>query len=526
MSTTKHKLARRQSARRPFRLDQRGSGLLLHPTSLPGPHGGGDIGDEALRFADFLASAGQRWWQMLPVNPPSAPPGNCPYSSTSAFAGSPWLISLDRLAAEGLLERTDVQPSNGFNGSAAANLALGRAFREARLRKAFDAFVATARRRNDYDRFIEFCADQRQWLDDFALYCALKDAHHGAAWTEWSRDLRMRHADALRQARQSMAAGVRFHQFVQFVFQTQWASLKSYCNARDIGLIGDIPIFVAHDSADVWAHRDLFLLDESGQPTTVSGYPPDAFNSDGQKWGHPHYNWEMHEKTGFKWWIARFRRTLQQFDAARIDHFLGFDRAWHIPGRARTARRGRWIAAPGDRLFAAVREALGPAQIIAEDLGKLTAPAAALRDKFRFPGMRVMQFGFGDGGEYHLPHAFARRCVAYTGTHDNQTIAGWHAALRRRAPKGAAHRQELRKLKRYLELDGQAIHWPMIRAAMMSAADTVIFPVQDLLGLGDEARMNIPGTANGNWGWRLRWGQLTDDVAARLRDLAHLYGRI
>lgn len=463
---------------------------------------------------------------MLPINPPCAPPGNCPYSSTSAFAGSPWLINLDLLVEDGLLERADVQPAASFNGAAAVNYTTSQRYRLARLRRAFAAFESRGGARDD--SFVRFRGAQRHWLDEFALYSALKEAHRGAAWTQWGRELRLCKPAALRAARQGLASSVRFHQFVQFIFDRQWTALKGYCNERDIGLIGDIPIFVAHDSADVWVHRHLFLLDEFGRPTTVSGYPPDDFNALGQKWGHPHYEWKAHKADGFGWWIARFRHALRQFDAARIDHFLGFDRCWHIPGRARTAKRGSWKETPGEKLFAALRSALGPAAIIAEDLGKMTDSAAALRDKFKFPGMRVMQFGFGEGGEYHLPDTFVRRCVAYTGTHDNETIVGWYDNLRHSARRGGRRSSPYRELRRVNDYAGgrrDGIHWALIRVALMSVADTVIFPVQDVLGLGEEARMNVPGTIDGNWRWRLRAGQLSGELAARLAHLTRVHER-
>jgi 4-alpha-glucanotransferase len=508
-----------------LRFDRRAAGLLLHPTSLPGPYGSGDVGAEARTFVDFCAAARVRWWQMLPINPPGSPPGNSPYSSTSAFAGSPWLINLDALREDGLLDRADVQGAWSFNGAASVDFAASQRFRLARLRKACGAFGARGGFRDE--AFIAFIEDQRNWLDDFALYGAIKDAHGGRSWSQWPNRLRLRNPEALRAAREKHVDGVRFHQFVQFVFDRQWVALKRYCNDRGVGLIGDIPIFVAHDSADVWAHRELFLLDEAGRSLAVSGYPPDAFNEDGQRWGHPHYAWAAHTRTDFAWWVARFAHTLRQFDAARIDHFLGFDRTWHVPARARNARRGQWVDTPGDALFRALRRALGRPQIIAEDLGKVTESAAALRDRCKFPGMRIMQFGFGGGGDYHLPHRFVRNCVAYTGTHDNETIAGWFARLERdakRSPKDSPRRRELEKVKRYVCADGP-INWSMIRTVMMSAADTVIIPVQDVLGLRDEARMNVPGTVDGNWRWRLRPGQLTDAHAKKLAELADVYDR-
>jgi 4-alpha-glucanotransferase len=521
--TARQKLARPRP-RKGFRFDRRTSGILLHPTSLPGPHGSGDIGRHAYRFVDFLASAGQRWWQMLPVNPPGSPPGNSPYSSTSAFAGSPWLVSLDTLVEQGLLSRPDVEPASAYNGAGSINFPASQRYRLQRLRKAFATFES--RGGSKHDDFARFTAAQADWLDDYALYNALRDRHDGASWSTWSLGLRLRRPQALREARQSLAEGIRFQQFVQYQFDRQWTALKRYCHERDVGLIGDVPIFVAHDSADVWAQRHLFLLDDYGRPTTVSGYPPDAFNADGQKWGHPHYNWPAHEKNGFAWWIARFAHTLRQFEAARIDHFLGFEKTWHIPARARTARRGEWVATPGDRLFLALRKALGPATIIAEDLGRVTRQAADLRDKYNFPGMRIIQFGFGDD-EYHLPHQYVRRCVAYPGTHDNSTIVGWFEHLRAQARQKGRNtpQREYEKVKRYVGGSSKGIHWEIIRIAMMSVADTVVFPIQDVLGLDDDSRMNRPGTPEGNWDWRLKPGHLSPAVAKRLAEMTQTYSR-
>jgi 4-alpha-glucanotransferase len=518
-------------ARSRFRLDRRGSGLLFHPTSLPGPHFSGDLGPAAYAFADFLAAAGQRWWQMLPINPPGAAPGHSPYSSYSAFAGSPWLISLDKLVDDGLLGAADVAPPAHLNGRPVADLSASIRFRLPRLRKAYEAFKIGGGLSDG--AFERFCAEQRAWLENYALFSALKDATNGAAWSSWPMDLRLRIPSALASARRRLADSVNFHRFVQFVFDRQWNALKEYCNQRNVGLIGDVPIFVAHDSADVWAQRELFLLDDFGRAGAVSGYPPDSFNAAGQRWGHPHYNWPTHEATRFAWWIARFRRALSQFDAARIDHFLGFHRCWHVPGRARTARRGEWVCSPGEALFDALRRAIGShANIIAEDLGKMTPEAAALRDRCKFPGMRVTQFGFGDGGAYHLPHAFVRRCVAYPGTHDNSTIVGWFDALRARARaegRASPAARELAKARHYLNLRGtrgREVHWALIRSLMSSVADTVVFSVQDILGLDDRHRMNVPGTIEGNWRGRLRAGQLTPTIARRLCAMTHVYDRI
>ncbi|MBU0640984.1 MAG: 4-alpha-glucanotransferase [Planctomycetes bacterium] len=510
--------------KRRFRLSERACGVLLHPTSLPGPHGSGDLGPQAYRFVDFLAAAGQRWWQMLPNHPPG--PGNSPYSSYSALAGSPLLISLDKLAEDGLLDADDIGPTaRGLRRDRVAYEAVAR-FRMECLRRASERFAA----RGGFRRaaFRHFCETKRPWLADYACYCALKRAHRGQPWTGWQRDLRLRRTAALRQACEQLRHEIEFEQFVQFQFHRQWAALRSYAHAHGVGLIGDVPIFVAHDSSDVWTHRALFQLDADGRPTVVSGCPPDAFNRNGQLWGHPHYRWARHRQTGFDWWLARFRRAFEQFDAVRIDHFLGFYRCWAVPARARTARHGRWVRTPGKALFQALRRKLGRVEILAEDLGAVTPQALALRDRFDFPGLRVLQFAFGDdeGCRYHQPHSYPRRAVVYSGTHDSDTTRGWfrHAKVAARKRRRGEDVGEYRRALRYLGSDGRAVHWDMIRLAYSSVADTAIVPLQDVLGLGSRHRMNIPGTSTGNWEWRMPEAVLTT-LAVRLRDLAVAYGR-
>lgn len=500
---------------------RRTSGILLHPTSLPGRHGSGDLGPAAHQFVDFLAAAEQKWWQMLPVGPPGAAPGFSPYSSYSAFAGSPQLISLDQLVHDQLLDARDID--------APASIARGKdlnrvfAYRESRLRLAYTRFARDARLRK---RFEHFVAEHSNWLNDFALFSALKHENHDRPWLKWPREIRLRLRGAIHAAQVRLAEEVRYHQFVQFLFDRQWTALKHRANDRGIGLIGDIPIFVALDSADIWAHSELFLLDKGGKPKVVSGCPADAFCPDGQLWGHPHYDWRAHERTGFAWWVERFQSMLHRFDAVRIDHFLGFHRAWAVPGEARNARHGTWLIGPREKLFRAVSRVVGKVPVIAEDLGAVTPEALKLRDDFKFPGMRVMQFGFGAGGEYHLPHNYPRRCVAYTGTHDNETAAGWYARLAASNGHAAATCAERDKALRYLNVkDGRKIHWAMIRAAMLSPADTVIFPVQDLLGLGAESRMNTPGVAEHQWRWRLGNSLLTPAVAHQLKELVELSDR-
>ena len=518
---------RQRRARDPkvkFDFTPRASGILLHPTSLPGPHGSGDVGPKAHAFVDFLAAAGQRWWQMLPVGPPGDPPGNSPYSSYSAFAGSAWLISPELLREDGLLGREDLRPTKSLNARAVDYVATNR-HRGALLRRAFENFTRDRARHAALDAY---CDRERSWLDDFVVFSALKQAHGGREWLAWPRDVKLRQTAALERARRDLAEEIRFYQFCQYVFDRQWSRLRAHCHANKVGLIGDIPIFVALDSCDVWANPELFLLDASARPKFLSGAPPDDFCPEGQSWGHPQYRWDAHRRSGFAWWIARFESMMRRFDGVRIDHFLGFNRTWGVPRGAKTARRGTWLAGPRKTIFDAVRRALGDVPIIAEDLGAVTPEASALRDACGFPGMRVMQFGFGPGGDFHLPHRYPRHCVAYTGTHDNNTTAGWFAELgKRNGHASSSQRAEREKAMRYLKAGAPAaVPWEMIRTVMMSVADTVIVPVQDVLGLGAEARMNVPGTADANWTWRLPPGKLTPALAARLRQLAELYDRV
>jgi 4-alpha-glucanotransferase len=508
-----------------FRLDERASGLLLHATSLPSCHGIGDLGPAAYQFVDFLAAAGQGWWQMLPIGPPG--PGDSPYSALSAFAGHPLLISLERLARDGLLDAGDIAPVGGLPPEQVVYAAAAR-YKMLRLRRAFAAFV---KRGMLHDRaYLRFCAAHADWLDDYALYSALRHRHRHRPWLTWEPGLRLRRTAALRSAAGRFAAGVNFERFLQFEFGRQWRALKRYANDHGVGLIGDIPIFVAHDSADVWAHRGLFDLDHRGRPRTVSGVPPDYFSPTGQLWRHPHYRWPHHQATGFAWWIARFGRLFEQFDAVRIDHFLGFTRVWAVPGQAKTARHGKWVKTTGAELLAALRRRFGRLGIIAEDLGLATPAAIALRDRLGLPGMRLLQFAFGagEGSRYNQPHTFPRNCVVYPGTHDNETTAGWFRRLQREAHRKRGPRQmtERERALRYLGTTGREIHWDMIRLALSSPANLAVIPVQDILGLGNEARMNKPATATGNWRWRLRPGQLTSRHGRRLLDLTEIYGRV
>ena len=503
----------------------RASGILLHPTSLPGAHGCGDLGGPARAFVDFLAAARQRWWQMLPVVPAGA--GNSPYSAPSAFAGSPLLVSLDVLAERGLLSRADLTPALPLR-EGSVDFGATRAFRFAALRNAFANFerVADAPLAADLRRYTR---ENRAWLDEYALFQALKDAHGGAPWSAWESPLRLRRPAALAKARATHAADIRFYQFVQWQFDSQWSVLRAYARARGVGLIGDVPIFVEHDSADVWAHREIFQLDAKGAPKAKAGVPPDYFSSTGQMWGNPLYRWDVLEKRGFDWWVDRIRHQMKRFDLLRLDHFIGFHRAWSLPGDAVTAIDGKWEKGPGAALFETLRRKLGGLPLIAEDLGLLIPEVKKLRDRFDLPGMKILQFAFGDDAEAdnYKPHNYPRRSIVYTGTHDNDTTVGWFAdagsASSTRSP--AQIRAEREHTLRYLVSDGREIHWDMIRAAMASVSDTAIFPLQDVLGLGSGHRMNRPGVAKGNWEWRFRDGELTPAIAERLRVLADTYGR-
>jgi 4-alpha-glucanotransferase len=505
------------------RLDRRASGILLHLTSLPGAHGNGDLGSEARRFVDWLARAEQSYWQMLPVGPCGY--GNSPYSAQSAFAGNPLFIALSPLVARGWLDESELEnapkePAERVDYAAADT------FRTRCLRRAFE------RGRHEAD-FARYCEDHREWLEDYALFRAIKRAHAEVEWTRWTPELRDRVPSALAQARRELADEIAFRSFEQWVFDAQWTELRNYCHARGVSLIGDIPIFLAHDSADVWQHRELFHLGDDGLPTVVSGVPPDYFSATGQRWGNPLYRWDRARQTGFHFWIERIRTTLSRFDVVRLDHFIGFHRYWEIPANEETAVNGRWLPAPGDELFTKLSRELGPLPLIAEDLGAVTPEVLALRDQFGLPGLRILQFAFGTDLSAHdfLPHNYPRKAVVYTGTHDNDTVVGWYEAREElagesgtRTPEQVA--KEQRAALAYVgAADGSSIHWDMIRMCLLSVADTAIFPLQDVLGLGSEARMNRPGCATGNWEWRVRPGAASSAVAERLSELTRTYER-
>lgn len=492
---------------------ERSSGILLHPTSLPGPYGIGDIGPQAFSFVDFVADSGCGLWQVLPLGPTGY--GDSPYQCFSAFAGNPYLISPDGLLEDGLLGPLDLTDLPPFPADR-VDYGWVIPWKLDLLARAWERFSSTPHHPLQQE-FAAFCRQQAAWLDDYALFMALKDAYQGAPWTQWPASLRDREPDALESIRQQHAQAVDRYRFYQFIFFRQWKRLRAHANGRGVKIIGDIPIFVAHDSADVWAHPELFYLDKTGRPTVVAGVPPDYFSPTGQLWGNPLYHWEIHKKTGYAWWLARFRATLELVDIIRLDHFRGFAGYWEVPGDAPTAETGRWVPGPGADFFATVREKLGGLPIIAEDLGEITPDVIALRDQFNLPGMKIMQFAFSGPENPFLPHNFVPNCVAYTGTHDNDTAMGWYHT----APE---HERDY--ARRYLAVDGSNFAWDLIRAAWRSVAVFAIAPMQDLLSLGSEARMNFPGRPAGNWMWRMPADALRPDIRERLREFNGLYGRL
>lgn len=492
----------------------RSSGVLLHPTSLPSRFGIGDFGEGAYRFVDFLQRSGQSIWQLLPLGPTGY--GNSPYASYSAFAGNTLLISLDHLVTDGFLDESDIADLPAFSDKG-VEFDRVREYKTSLLLKSFDRF-RTAGRVDLVHAFELFCRGHQDWLNDFALFLALKDAHGGVIWTKWEDSLARRERQRLAAAQVTFSKEIEFHKFTQFLFFKQWLKLKEYANHRGVKILGDIPIFVAQDAADVWTEPHQFKLDEDLNPLVVAGVPPDYFSKTGQLWGNPIYDWDYMLADGFKWWIRRVKATFELVDLVRIDHFRGFEACWEIPAGDETAERGQWVEAPGKELFTAIRTALGELPIIAEDLGVITPDVEKLRDDLDLPGMRVLQFGFGsDPANLNLPHQYRRDVVAYTGTHDNDTTIGWFESL-----DSSGIRDFCLK---YLKADGAEINWDFIRAVFSSVANLAIVPLQDLLGLGNEARMNLPNTIDGNWSWRFEEKVLTDNLAQRLKELSHLYGR-
>ena len=490
---------------------KRAAGVLLHLSSLPGSYGIGDLGEQAHRFVDYLASAGQSLWQILPVGPNDQ--GN-PYVAQSSWAGSPFLLSLDELARAGDLAPSELDVARTPQQSLVDYEFVYRTRREL-LAAAARRFFGAGRER---DSFEKFCAAERAWLEDWSLFAAAKVHFGGEPWWKWPKPLALRSEKGIAEYRETLAEEILTQKYVQFRFYQQWDALRRKTASAGIRLVGDVPIYCARDSADVWASRQLFQLKADGTPKVVSGVPPDYFAKDGQLWGTPVYDWKKNATEGYAWWMGRLRGVLRLCDVVRIDHFRAFESYWEVPATATTARDGRWVQGPGDAFFAAVRKSFGEAPFIAEDLGIITKAVRDLRDRWELPGMRVLQFAFGEGAASpHLPIRYGRNCVVYTGTHDNDTTAGWYE-------KASAKEKDL--FRRYTATDGDYCHFHMIRMAYASVADVAIVPMQDVLGLGSWARINTPGLVEGNWGWKLVPEQIQEQSAQTLRDLAEIFGRL
>jgi 4-alpha-glucanotransferase len=489
---------------------ERASGILLHPTSLPGPYGIGDLGPAAYRWVDWLASTGCKLWQILPLGPTGY--GDSPYQCFSAFAGNPYLISPDLLLEQGLLIHEDLSDMPTWDPRRVDFGTLYQ-WKPALLEKAFHHF---SDREPVGEEFEYFRAANAFWLDDFALFMAIKEANGGGGWVGWPKPLRRCDPSALAEARQSLEDVILRIMFFQFLFFRQWSDLRDYAHQKGLRIIGDIPIFVAMDSSDVWSHPDLFFLDADGRPTVVAGVPPDYFSPTGQLWGNPLYRWDVHRKTGYSWWLERLRFTLANIDIVRIDHFRGFAGYWEIPAGSPTAETGRWVPGPGADFFDVVKSTLGDLPIIAEDLGLITPDVIVLRDQFSLPGMKVLQFAFSGPDNVFLPHHYLPNCIVYTGTHDNDTAHGWYAT---------ALENEKDFARRYLGVDGTDFAWDLIRAAWASTAVFALTPMQDWLGLGTEARFNFPSRLGGNWEWRTLEVDMGEDLKDKIRELNWLYQR-
>jgi len=490
----------------------RSSGVLMHLSSLPSPYGIGTMGKQAKQFVDFLEKAGQTYWQMLPICPTSY--GDSPYQSPSGFAGNPYFIDLDILCTKKLLKKSECKSYQWNEKDDTVDYALLYKNRYDLLRKAKVRFFE-----NVPQEYGQFCEKEADWLDDFALFMALKEAHNGAQWSEWERPLKFREAEAIAKAKDTYADEIDFWKMLQYLFFEQWCELKNYANERGIRIIGDVPIYVAGDSVDVWTNPSQFYLDENLEPIDVAGCPPDAFSADGQLWGNPLFRWDVMREDGYSWWTMRLRKMSTLYDVIRIDHFRGFDSYYAIPGKDTTARNGVWRNGPGMELFRAVEEKLGKLDIIVEDLGFLTPSVLQLVADSGYPGMKVVQFAFDsrDDSDY-MPHNYDKHCVVYTGTHDNDTILGWM----KQAPKNS-----VKKAKEYLRMTKEeGYNWGMMCGAWMSSANLAVVTMQDLIGLGSSARMNIPSTLGGNWTWRALPGQINAPLANKLHHKTELYGRL
>jgi 4-alpha-glucanotransferase len=492
---------------------ERSAGILLHPTSLPGRFGIGELGRETLNFVDLLEATGQTLWQFMPLGPTGY--GDSPYYSLSAFAGNPLLISLETLAEEGWLSGAELEAAPPFP-TGVVDFGPVIDFKKQILHTAYNRFKEQATRQ-DKKALDAFKSANKSWLDDFVMFMAFKDYHEGAVWNTWDKALAYRKPKALKEWSKKLEDEIGYYIFLQFKFDQQWQKVRQYANAKGVKLIGDIPIFVAFDSADVWANPDIFYLDKELNPTHIAGVPPDYFSATGQRWGNPLYNWDKLAETGYHWWVERFRQALKQVDIVRIDHFRGFYNYWAIPSEEETAINGEWRMGPGTAVFDAVEAALGQCPVLAEDLGDLVPEVYELRDKLGFPGMKIMQFAFGtDGLNLFLPHNHTKSSVVYTGSHDNDTARGWYEKT---SP------EEQHRVRLFTNSDGSEINWALIRLAFSSVADIAIIPLQDILGLGSEGRMNFPGRPYGNWAWRFTFEEIRVEWLEYYKFLTGLYAR-
>ncbi len=498
-------------------MKRRASGILAHLTSLPSRYGIGDLGPSAYTFADFLSQTGQSYWQILPLNPTDSAHDDSPYHSVSAMAANPLLISPEKLAEEGWIHQNDIPAVPDFSVEKVDFPQVSR-YKHQVYETAFQNF----QQKDPPEDYRIFCRDNADWLDDYALFMVLKAAHSSETWSRWPLKFRDRHPEALAKFKQEKGREIEKVKFLQYIFMRQWRLLKRYCRKKNITIIGDLPIYVDYDSADVWSHPDLFQLDEQKNPFVLAGVPPDYFSQTGQLWGNPLYDWNAMEKAGFAWWISRLDRVLELCDIVRIDHFRGLVAYWEVPAGEDTAVNGKWVHAPVMNFFNTLCKRYIHLPFIAEDLGTITPDVREVMRHFHLPGMKVLLFAFGNDDPRHpyLPHNFEKNFVAYTGTHDNNTVRGWYA--------NEADDTEKSRFRHYLgkPVDSQRVHWEMIRLVMASIALTVIFPIQDVLGLGEEARMNRPATQNGNWKWRMTPEQLEIAGGAQLKELTRLYGRI
>jgi 4-alpha-glucanotransferase len=498
-------------------MQKRSSGILLHITSLPSPYGIGDFGSEAYKFADFLAVTHQRFWQILPLNLTCTAYGNSPYSSFSAFAGSHLMISPERMVKDGFLSKADIQSSPEFHERTVDYTAVTK-YKEKLFRLAYKKNIDNLTNHNDFQKF---CNENSHWLNDFSLFISLKKHFKGAEWGHWPDELRDRQESAIKEWTEKLRDQILHEKFLQYLFFSQWYSLKNYCDSINIKILGDIPIYVNYDSSDVWAHPDIFSLDRDKRPVFVSGVPPDYFSATGQLWGHPVYNWDVLKKSGYAWWIKRIEHNLKLFHMFRLDHFRGFVGYWEVPAGEKTAINGKWVKAPAEDFFKTLLKVFPHISIIAEDLGVITPDVKEIMKKFGFPGMKVLLFAFSEDlptNPYAL-HNHINSCVVYTGTHDNNTIKGWF--------KRELDHEGKKRLSEYLgrEVSDKTVHWEIIRLAMMSVADMAIIPMQDILGLGESDRMNLPASTSGNWEWRLAPDQISPSLIKKLSDITRIHGR-